>query len=231
MKPNVEMKRQRTSKVALHLKEKREKLLTQLKNAGIIRETSDDDEMGSPFVNPIILRRKNDYVKLVTDARYLNSVRDFSKLSRPMEPGQMIMTKVNCKFFSVSDLCCAYRWFPLSPQTQSWPNLSMVENFTRTFVDFIVYVDFQTSSADFWRYIFNLLSKGNKQSTTLTKQKCSRKTKRRCSQSSMNTIPFFGKLVSKPSPTNRTSFSLKKLSFLVILCLQKESNLSQNEFH
>ena len=169
MKPNVEMKRQRTSKVALHLKEKREKLLTQLMDAGIIREMSDDDKMGSLFVNPSILRRKIDYVKLVTDARYLNSVRDFSKLSRPMEPGQMIMTKVNCKFFSVSDLCCAYHWLPLSPETQSWPNLSMVENFTPTLVDFIVYVDFQTTSADLWRYIFILLSKRNKQWTTLTK--------------------------------------------------------------
>ena len=76
LKPNVELKQQRPSKISLHLKEKLEKLLTQLKDADIIREIGDDDEMGSLFVNPIILMPKNDYVKLVTDARYLNSVTD-----------------------------------------------------------------------------------------------------------------------------------------------------------
>ena len=55
LKPNVELKRQRASKVPLHLKDKLEKLLTQLKDADIIREMGDDDEMGSLFVNPIIL--------------------------------------------------------------------------------------------------------------------------------------------------------------------------------
>ena len=54
-KPNVELKRQGASKVPLHLKYKLEKLLTQLKVADIIREMGDDDEIGSFFVNPIIL--------------------------------------------------------------------------------------------------------------------------------------------------------------------------------
>ena len=69
LKPNVELKRQQASKVPLHLKEKLEKLLKQLKNANTIREMGDDNEMGSIFVNPIILMPKNDYVKLVIDAR------------------------------------------------------------------------------------------------------------------------------------------------------------------
>ena len=68
LKPNVELKRQRASKVPLHLKDKVEKLPTQLKHADIIREMGDDGEMGSLFVNPIILIPKNDYVKLVIDA-------------------------------------------------------------------------------------------------------------------------------------------------------------------
>ena len=66
--PNVELKQQRPSKVPLHLK-KMEKLLTQLKDADIIREMGDGDEMGSLFVNPIILMPKNDYVKLVIHAK------------------------------------------------------------------------------------------------------------------------------------------------------------------
>ena len=100
------------------MKEKLEELLTQLKNADIIREMGDDDEMGSLFVNPIILMPKNDYVKLVIDARYLSSVTDLTNYSWPLEPVQMIMTRVNGKVFSVSDLSCAYHQVPLSPETQ-----------------------------------------------------------------------------------------------------------------
>ena len=118
LKPNIELKRQRPNKLPLHLKEKLEKLLTQLKSASIIRKMGDDDEMGPLLVNPIILMPKNDYVKLVTDARYFNSVTDLTNYSWPLEPVQMIMTRVNGKVFSVSDLSCAYRQVPLRPETQ-----------------------------------------------------------------------------------------------------------------
>ena len=118
LKPNVDLKRQRASKVPLHLKNKLENLLTQLKDAGIIREVGDDDEMGSLFVNPIILMPKNDYVRQVIDARYLNTVTDLTNYSKALEPVQMIMTRVNGKFFSVSDLSCAYNQVPLSIETQ-----------------------------------------------------------------------------------------------------------------
>ena len=69
LKPNAELKGQRPSKVTMHLKEKLKKLLTQLKVVDIIWELADDDEMGSLFVNPINLMRKNDYVKLVIEWR------------------------------------------------------------------------------------------------------------------------------------------------------------------
>ena len=124
LKPNVELKRQRASKMPLHLKDKLEKLLTQLKDADIFREMGDkdemgdDDEKGSLFVNPIILMPKNDYVKLVIDARYLNTVTHLTNCSWPLEPVQMIMTRVNGKLFSVSDLSCACHQVPFSYETQ-----------------------------------------------------------------------------------------------------------------
>ena len=118
LKSIAELKRQRPSKVPLHLKEKLAKLLTQLKDAIIIREKGDDGEMGSLFVNPIILMPKNDYEKLVIDARYLNSVTDLTNYSWPLEPVQMIMIRVNGKVFSVSINSCAYHQVPLSPETQ-----------------------------------------------------------------------------------------------------------------
>ena len=78
----------------------------------------DDDEMGSLLVNPIILMPKNYNVKLVIDARYLNSVTDLTNYPWPSEPVQMIMTIVNGKVFSVSNLSCAYHQVPLSPEMQ-----------------------------------------------------------------------------------------------------------------
>ena len=119
LKPKVELKRQRPSKVHLHLKEKLEKLLTQLRDADIFCEKGDDDEMGSIFVKPIILMPKNDYVKLVNDASCLNSVTDPTNYSWPLELVQMIMTRVNGEVFSVSDLSYAHHQVPLSPETQN----------------------------------------------------------------------------------------------------------------
>ena len=78
LKPNVELKRQRRSKVPLHLKEKLERHLTQLKDADINREMGEDGEMGSLLVNPIILMPKSDYVKLVINSRFLNTVTELT---------------------------------------------------------------------------------------------------------------------------------------------------------
>ena len=104
LKPNVESKRQRPSKVPQHLKDKLEKLSSQLKDAHVIREKGYDDQMGPLFVNPIILMPKSDYVKLVMGAPFLNSVTHLSNNSWPLEPLQMIVALVNGKLFSVSYL-------------------------------------------------------------------------------------------------------------------------------
>ena len=77
-------------------------------------------------MNPIILMPKNDYVKLVIDARYLNSVTDLTNYSWPLEPVQMIMTRVNGKVSSVSDLSCAYHQVPLSNETQKLTSFIIV---------------------------------------------------------------------------------------------------------
>ena len=62
LKPIVDLKRQRAGKLPLQLKDKLEKLVTQLKDADIIGETGDDDEMGPFFVNSIILMPKTTMV-------------------------------------------------------------------------------------------------------------------------------------------------------------------------
>ena len=57
------------------------------------------------------------YIKLVIDARYLNSEADLTNFSWLLEPVQMIMTRVNGKVSSDSDLSCDYQQMPLSPDT------------------------------------------------------------------------------------------------------------------
>ena len=114
----MELKRKRASKVALHLKDKLEKLLTQHRDANITREMEDNDKMGSLFVNPIIMMLMNDYDELVTDNSHLNSVTDLTNYSWPLEPVQMNMTRVNGYFFSVSDLSYGYHQVPFSFETQ-----------------------------------------------------------------------------------------------------------------
>ena len=77
-----------------------------------------DDELGSLFINPLILLPKADYVKFVIDARYVESITDLTSFSWPLEPVKMNMTQVNGKYFTAIDLSCAYHQVPLSPETQ-----------------------------------------------------------------------------------------------------------------
>ena len=118
LKLNSKLRKQRPRKCPLHLKDKQKKLLGQLQDSGIIREMGDDDELGSLFVNPIILLPKTDYVKRVIEARYLNSITELTNYSWPLEPVQMIMTRINGKYFTASDLSCAYHQVTLSLGTQ-----------------------------------------------------------------------------------------------------------------
>ena len=205
-KPNVELKRQRPTEVPLHLKEKLEKLLTQLKDANVIHEIGDDDGMGSLFVNPIILMPKNDYVKLVIGARYLNSLIDLTKYYWPLEPLRIIMTRFDGNVFLVSDLSCAYHQVPLSPETQNLTSFIIggkQYTYARGFYSFWGLPNFFNRLMTIH---FDPLIKESKQSRTLMIQLCSHKTKMRCSRSSTSTMHFLGKPVSKQLLTKH-SFS------------------------
>ena len=78
----------------------------------------DDTEMGSSFINPVIILPKGNIVKLVIDARYLNSITDLSKYSWPLEPIGSLLTRLNGNYFTTSDLCSAYNQVPLTEETQ-----------------------------------------------------------------------------------------------------------------
>ena len=81
-----ELRKQRPSQIPLHYRVRLELLLNELHRVGIIRELGNDFEMGSFFTNPIIILPKGNTVKLVFDARYLNSNISLLSYSWPLEP-------------------------------------------------------------------------------------------------------------------------------------------------
>ena len=73
--------------------------------------------MGTEFINPVIILPKGDKVKLVIDARYLNSITDLSSYHWPLEPMDTLLTRVNGKIFTTSDMANAYHQVPLTEAT------------------------------------------------------------------------------------------------------------------
>ena len=59
---------------------------------------------GNTFTSPVIILAKAESLKIVLDARYLNSLIDEYKCNWPIEPIQVILTKINGKYFTTSDM-------------------------------------------------------------------------------------------------------------------------------
>ena len=89
-------KKQRISKVPIHLRERIQKLHDVLKkydiSAPVIKEQL---STGNIFTNPVIILRKGESLKIVLDARYLNSMIDESKCNRPIESVDVSLTGEN----------------------------------------------------------------------------------------------------------------------------------------
>ena len=68
-----------------------------------------------PKINTLILA-KGESLKIVLDARYLNSFIDKSKSNLPNEPFQVILTKINGEYFTTVDTNSTYNQMPLDKQ-------------------------------------------------------------------------------------------------------------------
>ena len=66
-------------------------------------------------MNPVIILVKG---KSLLDARYLNSLIHESKCNWPIEPIQVILTKINGKYFITADMNSAYNQMPLDEQSR-----------------------------------------------------------------------------------------------------------------
>ena len=68
------------------------------------------------------------HLKSVLDARYLNSLIDESKRNWPIEPIQLILTKINGKYFTTADMNSAYNQMPLDEQLRRLTQLLLEVN-------------------------------------------------------------------------------------------------------
>ena len=82
------------------------------------RLNKEEQPKGNTFINPVIILAKGESLKIVLDARYLNSLIDESKCNWPIEPIQVILTKINGKYFTTADMNSAYNQMPLDEQSR-----------------------------------------------------------------------------------------------------------------
>ena len=119
LKPDAVFKKQRASKVPIHLHDKVNRLLDILEQYNIISPVNKEEQpKGNTFINPVIILAKGESLKNVLDARYLNSLIDESKCNWPIEPIQVILTKINGKYFTTADMNSAYNQMPLDEQSR-----------------------------------------------------------------------------------------------------------------
>ena len=109
LKTDAVFKKQRASKVPIHLQDKVNRLLDILEHYEIISPVNKEEQpKGNNFINPVIILGKGESLKIVLDARYLNSVIDETKCNWLIEPIQVILTKIIGKYFTTADMNSAY---------------------------------------------------------------------------------------------------------------------------
>ena len=119
LKPDAVFKKRRASKVPIHLHVKVNRLLDILEQYKFISPVNKEEQpKGNTFTNPVIILAKGESIKIVLDARYLNSLIDESKCNWPIEPIQFILTKINGKYFTTADMNSAYNQMPLDEQSR-----------------------------------------------------------------------------------------------------------------
>ena len=78
----------------------------------------EEQPKGNTFFNHAILFAKCELLKLVLDARYLNSLIDESKCNWSIDPIHVKLTKVNGQYYTAAAMNSAYNQMPLEDQSR-----------------------------------------------------------------------------------------------------------------
>ena len=126
MKKDAVFKKQRISKVPVHLRERIQKLLDVLKKYDIIALVNKEQlSTGNTFTKPVIILRKGESLKVVLDTRYLNSMIDESKCNWPIEHVDVALTRISGTIFTTADLNSAYNQIPLDKQSMRYTHFTI----------------------------------------------------------------------------------------------------------
>ena len=119
-------KKQRISKVPIHLRERIQKLLDVLNKYDINAPVNKEQlSTGKTYTNPVIILRKRESLKIVLEARYLNSMIDESKFTWPIEPVDVALTRINGTIFTTADPNSAYNQIPLEEQSMRYTHFTI----------------------------------------------------------------------------------------------------------
>ena len=119
LKLDAIIKKQRSSKISMHLQYKVNRLLDIQEQYEFYSPVNKEEQpKRNTFINPVIILAKGESVKVVLDTRYLNSLIYKSKCNWPIKPIQVILTKINGKYFTTADMNSAYNQMPLDEQSR-----------------------------------------------------------------------------------------------------------------
>ena len=121
IKENCKLQTHRPSKVPIHYRDRLNKFLVELEKYNIIKQIdstpAEKHTIGTTFLNPLIIIPKRDAIKVVLDARHLNSNTNQEVESWPIEPLAPQFARANKKYKSTIDLMYAYAHTPLDEET------------------------------------------------------------------------------------------------------------------
>ena len=119
MKSHAFFKKQRASKLPIHLHDKVNRLLDILEQYEIISALNKEEQpKGNTFINPVNILAKGESLKIVLDARYFSSLIDEYKCNWPIKSFHVILTKTNVKYSKTADMNSAYNQMPLDEQSR-----------------------------------------------------------------------------------------------------------------
>ena len=126
MKKDAIFKKQRISRIPIHLRERIQKLLDVLMKYDIIAPVNEEQlSTGNTFTNPVIILRKGESLKIVLDARYFNSMIDESKCNWHIEPVDVALTRINGTIFTTADHNSAYNQILLDEQSRRYTHFTI----------------------------------------------------------------------------------------------------------
>ena len=125
LKATAIFKEKRATRIPLQLQDRVQHLLDILTHFDIIAPINTDSlTTENTFINPVIIPKKVESLKIVLDARQLNTMIDKTKCSWPIEPIQIILTRIKGPIFSIADMNSAYNQMALDKPSQRLTNFA-----------------------------------------------------------------------------------------------------------